>query len=65
MLTSDKSLYFIPIRWIHNESMYVRFGVIRNTKTWSKSKFSSIVLLNTVSLICVQLSVLNYRCKLV
>ena len=24
--------------WIHNDrSMYVRFGGIRNTKTWSKS----------------------------
>ena len=23
-----------PIRWIHNDSMYVRFGGIRNTKTW-------------------------------
>ena len=26
-----------PIIWIHNNSMYVRFGGIRNTKTWSKS----------------------------
>ena len=25
--------------WIHNDSMYVRFGGIRNTKTWSKSTF--------------------------
>ena len=25
------------IVWIHNDSMYVRFGGIRNTKTWSKS----------------------------
>ena len=24
--------------WIHNDSMYVRFGGIRNTKTWSKSR---------------------------
>ena len=23
--------------WIHNDSMYVRFGGIRNTKTCSKS----------------------------
>ena len=29
-----------PIRWIHNDSMYVRFGEIRNTKTWSKSTVS-------------------------
>ena len=28
---------FTPIGWIHNDSMYVRFGGIRNTKTWSKS----------------------------
>ena len=27
------------ISWIHNDSMYVRFGGIRNTKTWSKSRF--------------------------
>ena len=26
------------IIWIHNDSMYVRFGGIRNTKTWSKSR---------------------------
>ena len=25
------------IVWIHNDSMYVRFGGIRNTKTWTKS----------------------------
>ena len=29
------------IRWIHNDSMYVRFGGMRNTKTWSKSTSSS------------------------
>ena len=29
---SDKSLYFVPIRWIHDDSMYVRFVGIRNTK---------------------------------
>ena len=40
---ADKSLYFISdsniptYLWIHNDSMYVRFGGIRNTKTWSKS----------------------------
>ena len=28
------------IRWIYNDSMYVRFGGTRNTKTCSKSKFS-------------------------
>ena len=27
----------LPIRRIHNDSMYVRFGGIRNTKIWSKS----------------------------
>ena len=26
------------IVWMHNYSMYVRFGGIRNTKTWSKSR---------------------------
>ena len=26
------------IVWIHNDSMYIRFGRIRSTKTWSKSK---------------------------
>ena len=25
------------IRWSHNDSMYVRIGGIRNTKTWSRS----------------------------
>ena len=25
------------INWINNGSMYVRFGGMRNTKTWSKS----------------------------
>ena len=24
---------FLPIWWIHNDSMYVRFGGIRNTMT--------------------------------
>ena len=28
--------------WIHNDSMYVRFGGIRNTKTWSKSNVPKI-----------------------
>ena len=31
-----------PIRWIHNDSMYVRFGGIRNTKTWSMSNHTLI-----------------------
>ena len=26
------------IAWIYNDSMYVRFGGIRNTETWSKSR---------------------------
>ena len=39
---ADKSVFhhtvgFPPIRWIHNDSMYVRFGGTRNTKTWRKS----------------------------
>ena len=37
---ADKSMHFVPIRWIHNDSMYVRIGRIRNTKTWSKSSIS-------------------------
>ena len=31
---------FPPIRWLHNDFMYVRFGGIRNTKTWGKSTSS-------------------------
>ena len=34
---ADKSLYFVPIRRIHNDSMYVIFCGIRNIKIWSKS----------------------------
>ena len=26
-----------PMKWIHNDSMYIRFVGIRNTKIWSKS----------------------------
>ena len=29
---------FPPSKWIHNDSMYVTFGGIRNTKAWSKSR---------------------------
>ena len=41
---ADKSVFHQtvespPIRWIHNDSMYVRYGGIRNTRTWSKSKY--------------------------
>ena len=38
-----KNLYFcgqklfLLIKWVHNDSMYVRFAGMRNTKTWSKS----------------------------
>ena len=28
---------FLPIKWVHNDFMYVRFAGKRNTKTWSKS----------------------------
>ena len=28
---------FPPSKWIHNDSMYVTIGGIRNIKTWSKS----------------------------
>ena len=40
---ADKSLYFsrqkffLLIKWVHNDFMYVRFAGMRNTKTWSKS----------------------------
>ena len=40
------------IVWIHNESMYVRFGGIRNTKTWSKSKSYRLSDLKTSTCIC-------------
>ena len=30
-----------PIRWIYNDSIYVRSGGIRNTKTWGKSSIWS------------------------
>ena len=41
---ADKSISsdnrFSPlISWIHNDSMYVRFGGMRNSKAWCKSKF--------------------------
>ena len=41
---ADKSLYFsrqkffLLIKWVHNDFMYVRFAGMRNTKTWSKSR---------------------------
>ena len=28
---------FSLFQWMHNDFMYVRFGGMRNTKTWSKS----------------------------
>ena len=28
---------FTLFKWMHNDFMYVRFGGMRNTKTWSKS----------------------------
>ena len=41
---ADKSISSLsnlphPSQWVHNDSMYVRLGGIRNTKTWSKSRF--------------------------
>ena len=27
-------------KWMHNDFMYVRFGGMRNTKTWHKSKYT-------------------------
>ena len=28
---------FSLFKWMHNDFMYVRYGGMRNTKTWSKS----------------------------
>ena len=45
---TDKSLYlsteqdFSLLKWMHNDSMYVRFAGMRNTKTWSKSRGQSL-----------------------
>ena len=35
---ADKSVFQTSLcsAWIHNDFIYVRFGGIRNTKTWSK-----------------------------
>ena len=43
---ADKSMYFSIekdfslFKWMHNDFMYVRFGGMRNTKTWSKCTFA-------------------------
>ena len=37
--------------WIHNDSMYVRFGGIRNTKTWSKSAETVVYFISKYNLI--------------
>ena len=34
---ADKS-FFLLIKWVHNDFMYVRFAGMRNTKTWIKSR---------------------------
>ena len=34
---------FSLVAWIHNDFMYVRFGGMRNTKTWSKSNVQGFV----------------------
>ena len=36
-ISLDRS-FFLLIKWVHNDFMYVRFAGMRNTKTWSKSK---------------------------
>ena len=38
-----------PIMWILNDSMYVRFGGVRNTKTWSKSNHRPDVVTNVAN----------------
>ena len=43
---ADKSVFAFHLSVIsppvHNDSMYVRFDGIRNTKTWSKSSFKMV-----------------------
>ena len=36
-ISLDRSFFFLLIKWVHNDFMYVRFAGMRNTKTWSKS----------------------------
>ena len=49
---ADKSIVFHetvvspPSKWIHNDSVCVRFGGIRNTKTLSKSSCGSVHLIS-------------------
>ena len=33
----QQTVSFSHIKWIHNDFVYVRFGGMRKTKTWSKS----------------------------
>ena len=37
-LTECGAIFQISLVWIHNDSMYVRFGGIRSTKTRSESR---------------------------
>ena len=32
-------IFFLLIKWVHNDFMYVRFAGMRNTKTWSNSTY--------------------------
>ena len=49
---ADKSISSDRSRWLNNDSMYVRFGGIRNTKTWSKS---SPMLSQKLAIVCTSL----------
>ena len=40
-ISLDRS-FFVLIKWVHNDFMYVRFAGMRNTKTWSKSMCKAI-----------------------
>ena len=35
-ISLDRS-FFLPIKWVHDDFIYVIFAGMRNTKTWSKS----------------------------
>ena len=35
---------FSIFKWMHNDFMYVRFGGMKNTKNWSKSKKPVVIL---------------------
>ena len=38
----SRQKFFLLIKWVHNDFMYVRFAGMRNTKTWNKSSIGHI-----------------------